>query len=231
MNHGQYLFKVAQGILLLGNFVCLRGIAKLNRRAIQNLIARRGCILLVSVILLLAGCASSPPAPQGIAQSTGKSSLNEKYRSDYQKALKALEAKEYDQAGIALSRIMADNVGFVEGWANLALAQLRAGNIPQATQSAQNAAQLEPQSAPLENLLGLINVESGAYKRAEQHYARALQLDPNLANAHYNLALLNDVYYQNIASAIQHYQRYLALINNADPDTEAWVEELKRNLK
>jgi tetratricopeptide (TPR) repeat protein len=196
-----------------------------------GIIEKLTCAVFLMAALLLAGCTSAPSSTSGITQSTNKSALNEKYRSDYTEALNALEAKKYSQASDALIRIMANNPGFIEGWANLALAQLRKGDIPQARQSANNALQLEPQSAPLENLSGLISLEEGAYKAAEQHYARALQLNPNLANAHYNLALLNDIYYQNIAKAIQHYERYLALINNADPDTEAWVEELKRNLK
>ncbi|PUA26831.1 MAG: hypothetical protein B0W54_20590 [Cellvibrio sp. 79] len=188
-------------------------------------------IALLGGALLLAGCSSTSTTDRGIAQSTSKTSLDEKFRGDYVSALKNLEAKEYAQASSNLNKIVTGNPGFVDGWANLALAQLRTNDITQAKQSAANAIQLEPQSATLENLLGLIDVESGAYKTAEKHYSRALELNPNLANAHYNMALLNDVYYQNIANAIKHYERYLALINNADPDTEAWVAELKRKLK
>lgn len=188
-------------------------------------------IVLLGGILLLAGCSSVPGANRSIAQSTSKSSLDEKFRGDYTSALQNLEAKEYAEASNRLNKIVASNPGFVDGWANLALAQLKTNDIPQAKQSAANALQLEPQSATLENLLGLIDVEDGAYKTAEKHYSRALELNPNLANAHYNLALLNDIYYQNVARAIQHYERYLALINNTDPDTETWVAELKRKLK
>ena len=181
--------------------------------------------------VLLAGCASAPPSSTGIAQSTSKSALNEKNRGDYARALRELEEQNYKQASNSLARVMADNPGFVEGWGNLALAQLRTGEIQSAKQSINNALRLDQQSAILHNLSGLIAAEDGSYKNAEQAYARALRLNPNLANAHYNLGLLNDIYYQNIAKAIQHYERYLALINNADPDTEAWVQELKRNLK
>lgn len=182
-------------------------------------------------VFFLASCATTPPASTGIDQATRKSVLSEQYRSDYAKAIADLDAQNYDHASTLLNRITANNPGFVEGWANLSLAQLHTGNISQAKQTANNALTLEPQSASLYNLLGLISVESGAYKDAEQHYARALQLNPELANAHFNLGLLNDIYYQNIAKAIQHYERYLALINTADPDTESWVAELKRNVK
>lgn len=181
--------------------------------------------------LLLASCSTTHPTTEKINQSTGKTVLPEKFRNDYTKAIADIEATKYRQATSSLHRIMADNPGFTDGWANLALAQLRAGDIQQAKQSALNAVQLEQNSASLENLLGLIHVEDGSYKNAENNYKRALELNPAFANAHYNLALLNDIYYQNITRAIQHYERYLALINKADPDTEAWVAELKRNIK
>ena len=187
--------------------------------------------LFLGCMLLLEGCTSTAPTTTGIAQSTDKTPLNEKFRGDYAKALEEIETKKFTQASTALIRIMAENPGFTEGWANLALAQLRSGDIAAAKQSANNAFQLEQQSAPLQNLLGLISVEDGAYKAAEKYYLRALELKPDFANVHYNLALLNDIYYQNIAKAIQHYERYLALIKNTDPDTEAWVSELKRNLE
>jgi Tfp pilus assembly protein PilF len=196
----------------------------------KNIIPQWLCVFSISAALLLSGCSTNQPTTSGIAQSTGKTTLNEKFRSDYTKALNQLIGSHYAQANTELSRIMADNPGFAEGWANLALAQLKTGNIAEAKKSATKALQLEQKSAPLQNLLGLINVEDGAYKTAEQHYARALELAPNFANAHYNLALLSDIYYQNTAKAIQYYERYLALLNNADPDTEAWVAELKRKL-
>lgn len=182
-------------------------------------------------VIVLVGCSSTQPVSTGISKSTSKSVLGEQYRTDYVKAITDCEKGNFLQASATLNRIMEHAPGFAEGWANLGLAQLRAGNIAQAKQAATNALQLEPQSAPLHNLLGLIAVEIGTYKEAEQHYSQALQINPKLANAHYNLGLLNDIYYQNISKAIQHYERYLSLITTADPDTENWVAELKRNVK
>jgi len=77
----------------------------------------------------------------------------------------------------------------------------------------------------------LIAVSRGKYKEAETHYLTAIKLDNKNASAHYNLALLYDVFYQDIRSAIPHYEQYLALINQEDEDTLNWVEELKLNLQ
>lgn len=187
-------------------------------------------VFLLSGLLSLASCTSTAPKTAGIDQPTSKAALDEKFRDDYDSALRDMSAKQYQRASSGLNRVMANNPGYLEGWCNLALAYLRSGDIPQAKQAADKAAQLQQRSAPLENLLGLISVEDGAYKTAEQHYIKAITLDPSFANAHYNLALLNDIFFQDIAKAVQHYERYLSLIRNADPDTEAWVVELKRNL-
>ena len=186
---------------------------------------------IISSGIFLISCSSTPQKSTEVNQATQSAPLNEQYRNDYKKAISDLDAKKYDQASAALNQIMKNNTGFAEGWANLGLAELHGDNIAKAKSAANNALKLEPESAALYNLLGLIAVANGAFKEAEQHYARALQINPNFSNTQYNLGLLNDLYYQNLAQAIQHYERYLALINTADPDTEAWVAELKRNLQ
>ena len=70
----------------------------------------------------------------------------------------------------------------------------------------------------------------GHYKQAEAQYLAAIKLDAACASCHYNLALLYDLYYQDLGKAIGQYQAYLDHITNTDEDTQAWIEELKRNL-
>lgn len=197
----------------------------------MNKLTTLAIIGLLSLVTVITGCASKAPSSTGIAQSTLKSGLSENSRQDYLNAINELEGKDYQRASSNLQRVMAGNPGFVEGWGNLALAQLHLGEIQTAKQSLDNALQLDQESAMLQNLAGLIAIEEGMYEIAEKYYMRAISLNPSMANAHYNLALLHDIYYQDIGKAIQHYERYLSLINNADTDTEAWVQELKRNLK
>ena len=188
-------------------------------------------ILIFISVLVFSGCSATPKPSGAIAQSVQKTSLSENSRPGYTQALNKLKNKNYSDASNDLQKIMTENPGFIEGWSNLALAQLKAGNISQAKQALDNAIKLEQNSALIENLAGLIDVENGSYKSAEQHYATAIRLNPNLANSQYNLALLYDVYYQNVPKAIQHYERYLALTNSVDAETTSWVEELKRKLQ
>ena len=57
----------------------------------------------------------------------------------------------------------------------------------------------------------------------------ALKLSPQYANALYNMALLQDIYLQNTAVAVDYYNRYLAQVKD-DEATKAWVENLAQSL-
>jgi cellulose synthase operon protein C len=52
-------------------------------------------------------------------------------------------------------------------------------------------------------------------------------LDPTLAAAHLNLAILNDLYLGNNAVALVHYQRCIELAPADAPQLNKWVAELK----
>ncbi len=84
--------------------------------------------------------------------------------------------------------------------------------------------------AEVHNVLGLLAVEQKAFKKAETEYLLAVTLDKKLASAHYNLALLYDIYFQDIDKAYQSYQTYLSL-NPNDSKTRDWVDQLKYSLE
>lgn len=80
------------------------------------------------------------------------------------------------------------------------------------------------------NLRGLLAVQRGDYQSAEQHYRQALELDAEHAQSHYNLALLYDMFYQDLAAARPHYLRYLELIDGNDGETTAWLRQIESAL-
>jgi hypothetical protein len=45
----------------------------------------------------------------------------------------------------------------------------------------------------------------------------------------YNMALLQDIYLQNTAAAVDYYNRYL-ILEKDDETTKAWVENLSQSL-
>lgn len=186
---------------------------------------------LIIVSALLSACATGPTSPTTTATTNAKAApLAEKDRSAYANAINALGKGKAKEAAALLTNIAAANPGYVDAWVNLAIANYTIKSNAEAKRAIEHAHNLQPQSAEISNIQGLIYAEEGRYKEAEQLYLAALKLDSKNASTHYNLALLYDIYYQDIAKAIPHYESYLALSSQKDEDTEAWTDELKQTL-
>ncbi len=85
--------------------------------------------------------------------------------------------------------------------------------------------------APAYNLRAQLQLKKGAIKQAQQDYLKAIELYPDYTIAHYNLALLYDIFLQEIALAIEHYSIYLSLLDKEDENTRDWINHLKNTLK
>ena len=112
---------------------------------------------------------------------------------------------------------------------NLASSYFASDNIDDAESICNEALSINNNSAEAHNLFGLISVERRKFTVAEASYKKAISLNANYANAHFNLALLYDMYYQEIPKAYQHYLKYLTLVPD-DQSTKDWVEQLKYSL-
>lgn len=189
-------------------------------------------ILLLAISILLSACATVSKSPFSTSQIIKKSvSISEKDSLAYVQAVADLEKGNAKVAAISLGKIAEKNPGYLDVWVNLAIANYTVKNIADAQRAIEHADKLQPASADINNIKGLICVESGQYKNAEKNYLNALKLDSKNPNVHYNIALLYDLYYQNIAKAIPYYESYLLLAGQKDEETEAWVQELKQTLK
>ena len=60
-------------------------------------------------------------------------------------------------------------------------------------------------------------------------YLKAIAIDAEYTNALFNMALLQDVYLRNIASAVDYYNRYLQHAQD-DEATKSWVDNLTQIL-
>jgi tetratricopeptide (TPR) repeat protein len=84
--------------------------------------------------------------------------------------------------------------------------------------------------AALNNQLGIAYREAGRFADARAAYERAIAADPTLADAECNLGILLDLYLDDPAAALPHYERYQTLVVEADPKVTAWVAELRARL-
>ena len=67
-------------------------------------------------------------------------------------------------------------------------------------------------------------------QQARAAYERAIAADPALADAECNLGILLDLYLDDPAAALPHYERYQALAGDADKRAAAWLAELRTRL-
>lgn len=130
------------------------------------------------------------------------------------KTLRTLEKKYPQHVGIQI---------------NLATTHYKLGEYKQAQNVAQNARAIAENVPELHNILGLLAVKNHDFKRAESAYLKAIELDHSHADANYNLALLYDIYFQDIPKAYTYYQKYL-ILSPEDEATKDWVSQLKYSL-
>lgn len=180
----------------------------------------------VLLVALLWGCGTTAPKKTAHMDLV---TLSEVERQTYDQALAALQADQAELAEQRLTPLARQYPDLAEVALNLALAQYHQQQYEQALQSLQPLLQRSPSFAAAHNLAGLIAVHQGRFRDAEQHYQQALAVDAHYPNALYNLALLHDVYFQQVAEAVVYYERYMVHVEE-DQETLNWLEHLRFSL-
>ncbi len=185
-------------------------------------------IKLTLVALLLSSCATTTETTT--VSSSGISPLEQSLseKSEYKKALTLLNHDKLDAAKEMFQQFRSDRPKLAGPYANLAIIALKNNEPEKALKLVKLALTKNPNLAQALNFLAYLEQVSGEIKSAEKHYKEAIKNKNNYAIAHYNIALLYDVYLQDIESAIPHYERYMELINNEDKNTADWLEQIKR---
>jgi len=197
--------------------------------------------LLVLLAILLGGCATglpeSPPAdsPDSV-QGTNNTENTEKPSVEnlvtfYQDALAELNNGNTGKAEKYFREVTKTHPDLAGAWANLAVIYIKQKRYKKARENIQKALEKNPEMAQALNMAGFLEEQSGNINKAKHYYEKAIIKKPDYALAYYNLALLYDVYLQNIVEAVKHYQKYLSVLDGEDKKTENWVKELERNIK
>lgn len=185
--------------------------------------------------VLLSACASAP-SPDVTTNSAPRSDVTapsavEKEITQYTTALNLLNVNQLDQAETELTGITRNHPELAGPWANLGLVYIKKNQYDKARSNLDKALEKNPKLAQAYNLLGFIEYQQGNIIKAKQDYAKALANKEDYPLAHYNLALIYDIYLHDIPNAVVHYKRYLELIKQDDKATADWVNELLNNQK
>lgn len=188
-------------------------------------------IKLLLVALLLSSCATTNDTT--ITEEAASSGVSPFEQSDseknlYRKAVVLLNEGKLESAKEIFEEIKSDRPEFSGPYANLAVIALQEKKPEVAFKLAKLAVNKNPKFPQALNLLGYLELKNGEILAAVKHYKEAIKYKNDYALAHYNIALLYDVYMQDVQSAIPHYEKYMKLINGKDKTTADWLEQLKR---
>jgi len=183
-------------------------------------------LLLISVLLT----ACSTTNKTATITSSGLSPLeqSESELSRYKIAITLLNNNKLDEAKEIFVEFKSERPELAGPYANLAVIALKRNNPDEAFNLVKIAVEKNPKLPQALNLLAYLEQMNGEITSALNHYKQAIKNKSDYALAHYNIALLYDVYMQDVENAIPHYERYMKLTNNKDKNTADWLEQIKR---
>jgi Tfp pilus assembly protein PilF len=191
------------------------------------------------VLQLFTACSQKNPMPEkvepvAVKEQQQQAPVIEEKKIDtemYQQGLDALAINDYSNARKIFQQFIKDNPDLSGAYINLALIDYKQERYDQALKLIEIALSINPEKAEAFHLRAQLYLQQGKIKLARNDYEMAIKLKPDYTNAHYNLALLYDIYLQEIALAIEHYNIYLSLTTEKDTATREWVNHLQRTLK
>lgn len=105
------------------------------------------------------------------------------------------------------------------------------GRKEAAIEAWQKAVALDPTNAATVNNLALLLVDQHRFEQAASLLQAGISHTPDVAELHYNLAVIAELYLLDLATALSHYQRYRALARNDDEQVAGWIADLERRLQ
>ena len=158
--------------------------------------------------------------------------VNDAARADYERALAVLKVagreREAEQALLTLGRAYPNLSG---PQANLGILYFRLGKFEEAEQALTQAIKLNPKHPAYYNQLGIVYRARGRFDDARKAYEKALQVDTNYKKAHLNIGILYDLYLNDLAKALFHYQRYQQLNTPEDKQVAKWIVDLNQRTR
>ena len=182
-------------------------------------------LVVVIIAVVLAGCGTQPEkqtATQPVMPTAAKAS--------YAQAVSAVKAGQDTKAIQLFTGLTQEYPDFSASFTNLGLLYLKQEKLTEAEHAFKQAITINPTDAVAYNHLGVVFRQRGQFEQARQAYENALRIKPGYASAHLNLGILNDIYLQNLETALQHYQRYQNLTGDADQQVAKWIVDLERRV-
>ncbi len=184
-------------------------------------------------LALLSGCAGSTwPAVERLPDGRQGFVIREKPGMDaasvaeFQRAVALLNDGKDGEAIALLKRVIDRSPGFSAPHVDIALAYLRTGAPKPAEEHLKAALALVPGHPVASNEYGLLLRKAGRFNEARGVYEKAISRFPDYLPARKNLGILCDLYLNDPACALEHFERYGKLMPQ-DEKVRLWIDELR----
>ncbi|HUL81113.1 MAG TPA: tetratricopeptide repeat protein, partial [Gammaproteobacteria bacterium] len=160
---------------------------------------------------------------------TEQARISGEARAQYESAMQLLEQERYEQGIALLVQVVAKAPDVTAPYINLGIAYERLGDLEHAEASLKKALALNPGHPVVYDELGLLYRQTGRFAAARESYEKALAIHSGFHYAHRNLAILCDVYLDDLPCALAHYEAY-ARAEPDDKEVTIWIADLRKRM-
>lgn len=150
-------------------------------------------------------------------------------RRDFDRAVAMLKDQDYGQAIDLLEKVIKQSPGATAPYIDIAIAYLHVGKPEQAEKHLQTALTLFPGHPVACNEYGLLYRKTGRFAEARAIYEKAIERAPDYYPAHKNLGILCDLYLNDPACALEHYEIY-SKATPKDAQVKLWIADVRARL-
>ncbi|ERS90340.1 hypothetical protein Q667_08965 [Marinobacter sp. C1S70] len=106
-----------------------------------------------------------------------------------------------------------------------------AGDRKTALEAWHQAVAADPANVRVRNNLALLLKEQERFEEAAEMLEAGLKVTPKVAELHYNLAVISELYLLDLDKALEHYQQYQSLVGEEGSQVAGWIADLERRLE
>ncbi len=150
-------------------------------------------------------------------------------RVDYDQALGLLEQNRLEDGIAGLESIVVEAPGLSTPRVDLGIAYHRAGDLEAAETHLTQALEVNPRHPIALNELGIVYRKTARFEEARESYEAALAVYPGYHYARRNLAILCDLYLDDLNCARTNYEAYMATVRG-DEEVSMWLKDVRYRL-
>jgi Flp pilus assembly protein TadD len=188
------------------------------------------------IALVVAGCSAPAPKPPASAPTPPPAAVTPEapgkiVKTQFAQAISFMQSGQDKEASALFTNIIKLEPRLASPHTNLGILYYREGKAKEAETAFKQALQLDAKDYVAANYLGMIYRTEGRFSDAEASYKQALAAKPDYGYAHLNLAILYDLYLDNLPQALDHYREYQRLNGDTDKRLVGWLADLRQRMK